>query len=326
MSKSEVNFYWEKPIDPLLIKVAWEDAFSRKISNEQWIQLWDWRFLNNPFSDKIIAAYVLKSNTIACFYAVSPMLLLLPDGSIVKTGLMNMGFTHPQFRSKGYYIEINRQLNDQIKDMGFQCIYGFANNNSHYSYRKYLQWKDISLLTNFQLFKNNVKNTNDHMQDISSRLINLSDELIMCISNYVVTQRKYHILRSFDMLKWRLLDHPLNDYNCIITYQGESILAYTIFKTYMNNEADIMEIFYPSSEVNYLSSVIFSIIDCLLKKGYKYINIWSNLYSEEHLILEKIGFQEQLANTYFGVISFSNLGEIISSQNWHYRFLDSDLY
>jgi len=30
MSISEVNFYWEKPIDPLLIKVAWEKAFSQK--------------------------------------------------------------------------------------------------------------------------------------------------------------------------------------------------------------------------------------------------------------------------------------------------------
>jgi len=56
------------------------------------------------------------------------------------------------------------------------------------------------------------------------------------------------------------------------------------------------------------------------------INIWSNLYTEEHIQLEKLGFRETYFNTYFGIIPFKNYKEIFDVRNWHYRFIDSDLF
>ena len=50
------------------------------------------------------------------------------------------------------------------------------------------------------------------------------------------------------------------------------------------------------------------------------------LHTEEHLILEKIGFREETVTTHFGVIDFTGQDGISDIRNWHYRFLDSDLY
>lgn len=68
-----MNFYWGKPIDPLLIKVAWAKAFFRILSNEQGVKLWDWRFKINHFSDKVLSSYILDNKDIASFVAFSPI-------------------------------------------------------------------------------------------------------------------------------------------------------------------------------------------------------------------------------------------------------------
>ena len=65
----------------------------------------------------------------------------------------------------------------------------------------------------------------------------------------------------------------------------------------------------------------------LFAKNVEQINIWSNLYSDEHLMLEKIGFQNTNFSTYFGVILFNTkFKKILSIKNWYYSFFDSDVY
>ena len=63
-----------------------------------------------------------------------------------------------------------------------------------------------------------------------------------------------------------------------------------------------------------------------MEKGIKKINMWSNLNSEEHLMLEKIGFIECQFNAYFVYYPINIIFNNIDIKDMHYRFIDSDVY
>ena len=239
MSISEVNFYWEKPIDPLLIKVAWEKAFSRKLSNEQWIKLWDWRFLNNPFSDKVLSSYKLDNKDVASFVAFSPIKIKYCD-SFYNVALGNTGFTNPKYKGMGYYSLIYNTLIDQMKKLGYNILFGFDNHNSHYPEVKYLGWKDLGLLTEFSLLSTKIKHKLNHNSMYKVIFEELSEVIIEKLSYMEVTKKKFSFQRDYEFLKWRLMDNPINHYFTCNCYFGDKLLASAVLKSYQECEIDVM--------------------------------------------------------------------------------------
>lgn len=318
----EVSFFWERPLPYELLGASWSAAFNKVFDSD----LWRWWLEGNPLIDKILAAYILDGETVACFYTVSPRTLLSPSGNILKSGLMNAGFTHPQFQGRGYYLQINRALHEKLREMDFDCIFGFANHNSHYSYRRYLGWEDVGLLTNFQLRRKLVKKNCFAQPATCSEVIPLSQDILYELASFQVTGERFHIQRGYEYLDWRLRENPNRNYRCLATRIDGQVFSYTVFKTFGNNEADVMEIFYRPEASSRQEELLTAITGSFLDAGVEAINLWSNLYSDEHLVLEKIGFREAEANTYFGVIDFGYMPGLSQCRNWHYRFIDSDLY
>lgn len=319
---AKVQFFWEHPLPYEQIVESWSAAFNRKFDPANW----QWWLEDNPLGDKILAAYILEGRTLACFYAVSPRTIVSPQGKFLKSGLMNAGFTHPAYQGKGYYLRMNEALHDKLKAMGYNCIFGFANHNSHYSYRRYLGWEDLGLLTCFRITSATAKSRWLARSELSTEVISSADIDLEDMSYFFVTGDKYHILRSMDFLHWRLLDSPLHDYQFLAITKAGEILAYAVFKLYQNAESDIMEIFVNPDCLNQQGEILSAVTKYFLDSGYGSVNLWSNLFSDEHLILEKLGFREIEANTYFGVIDFSGNVGVSDIHNWHYRFLDSDVY
>jgi hypothetical protein len=87
-----------------------------------------------------------------------------------------------------------------------------------------------------------------------------------------------------------------------------------------------MEVFYKESIITAHQTILGSAIKYLVTKYERPLNIWSNLYDDEHLYLEKIGFQESVFNTYFGFIPFNDSKEFFDIKNWHFRLYDSDVF
>lgn len=322
----QIKFFWENPVDLAKLRVSWEAAFLRVLPENEWNNIWRWRFEENPLSQDVLAAYVEEDGIIACFYAVSPLVILLPDGSQLKSALMNTGFTHPKFQGKGYYLEMNKQMHLRLERLGFQLLIGFANSNSHYSYRKYLGWQDIALLTNFRLLNDHNHQAVFIRNNMVSSLSLLTEDVVDKMSRCFVASNLYQVERSFQYLKWRLLNHPIIKYRCLITVNGDQEIAFAVVKPFQNTEIDILEIFYTSINAGDMHSVLASIVSCLTSEGFSTINMWSNLFSDEHLTLEKLGFREHKATTHFGTIDFSGLEDVANVRRWHYRFLDSDVY
>lgn len=318
----KVKFWWEDPLSLQRVGLSWSTAFKKKFNAE----LWNWWLEQNPLDDRVIAAYILEDDKVACFYTVSPRILISPSGQEFKAGLMNAGFTHPEFQGRGYYLEVNRALHVRLKEMGFDCIFGFANHNSHYSYRKYLDWNDVGLLTSFRLTGSSLKNHLKLDPAVTTQSAVLDASSLDEIESCQVAESRYCVKREREYLKWRLLDSPAQSYQLLSIYwQGEPV-CFAVFKKYGNSEADLMELFYIPGQTMPREAILGSLATFFLTNGFTALNLWSNLYSDEHLVLEKIGFREDAATTYFGVIDFSGLVGVSDIRKWHYRFLDSDLY
>lgn len=319
---AKVKYSWEDPLALADILYSWKAAFEK----EGDLRTFEWWLNTQDYFEESPAAYIMKDGLVACFYAISPRIILTPSGDRLKAGLMNIGFTHPKFQGKGYYLKLNNEMHQKLKTNGYACIFGFANHNSHYSYRKYLEWNDLGILTNFRLDINKQKKYAKNLTYSMSEDLSPDACLLETLSECYVTGSNYRVERTAGFLNWRLLKSPTRNYFFLKVYEESRVQCYAVYKLYNMNQVDIMELFYPCSRDANDPIVIMSIIKHFESMGIGSINIWSNLYSNEHLLLEKIGFKEERYSTYFGVINFSESLAIADIRNWHYRFLDSDVY
>ena len=205
-------------------------------------------------------------------------------------------------------------------------MFAFDNHNSHYPEVKYLGWKDIGLLTEFSLLSLKVKQKLVHNSKHKVIFEELSEEKITKLSKMAVTQKKFSFQRNYEFLKWRLMDNPINHYFTCNCYFCEKLLASAVLKSYQECEIDIMELFYDNDSFQEYNTILNDIISFILEKGFKKINMWANLNSEEHLMLEKIGFIECQFSAYFVYYPINQLYDISNLKDWHYRFIDSDVY
>lgn len=317
----QVKFFWEEPIDVSLIAASWEAAFRRPFDAGEW----DWRFGNQPLDNRILAAYILKDGKVACFVAHTPVEAVSQENALLKAGLMLMGFTHPDYQGMGLFTRMSRVINSKLASLGFDFIFAFANNNSHYTNSRNLNWRDIGILTCFTL--DTESNKMQHLETaFSVSDLPLTRELTEQLSLFTVCYGKCHMRRSSSYLNWRLLQHSTKIYRSAGIYLGSSLRAVAIYKTYNNTETDIMEIFYAEESDLASEHILSALVAFLTRNDASKLNIWSNLFSGEHLCLEKLGFAEDRFSAYFGLIKLNNQSVSTQISDWHYRFLDSDVY
>jgi GNAT superfamily N-acetyltransferase len=316
-----ILFYFDKPLEPELIA----DTFQKSFGSDFNIKTWEWRFLNNPFTEKVYINYIKVNNVLASYYAVSPVNLIV-DGQTYKIALSNMTMTHPDHQGKGYFKLLATALYGKLKEDGFIGVFGFANQNSHYGFRKNLGWIDLTGLSNFSLEKNEFRSNllnNKEEYIIAESAIDL--QLIQKSKNLICSELKILPDRSVHFLNWRLLSNPSKKYHSLTVKTGDALIGVMFFKFY-NGSIDIMEWFYAKHISIDQKLLLMNAISHLINKFNVNVNIWSNLHSEEHLLLEKFGFKESNFLTYFGVIPFVSEPVMTNLRDWHYRFIDSDVF
>lgn len=317
--KIDIHFYHTTPLAIKLIEETFKKSFSRGFDSNYW----RWRFLNNPNCDKVYINYILENNKLAAYYAVTPEIIHINQKSY-KIALSNMTMTHPSCQGRGYFKLLAKAMYEQLKEDGFIAVYGFANSNSHYGFRKYLNWKDVSILNIFKVKKENFRDflvrKDNELEFVLSNDLNLEN----CELNQRWKHKK-HISRNVSHLNWRLKEIPNNTYQILEAKKGDTFMKIVI-KRYQD-EIDIIEIFDNCTDSQSYELFLTNTIHYLIcfQKG-EAINIWSNLHDFEHLILEKIGFQEDSFNTYFGVIPLDKTHDLTNIRDWYYRFYDSDIF
>jgi len=316
-----ILYYYDKPLEPTLIAKTFQKAFGVEFN----VKSWEWRFLNNPFTDKVYINYLKVDNVLASYYAVSPVNLIV-DGKTYKIALSNMTMTHPDYQGKGYFKMLANDLFGKLKEDGFVGVFGFANQNSHYGFRKNLGWIDLAGLNSFSVDKNDFRlNLLKNIEGVVYTESSLNLSHIQKAKELICSNQKIVPDRSENFLSWRLLKNPSNQYHTLVVESENELKGIVFFKFY-NGSIDIMEwVYNTQSEIDQHDTLIKA-ISHLLTKHNTSVNIWSNLHSKEHLLLEKFGFKESNFLTYFGVIPFVSEPVLTNSRDWHYRFIDSDVF
>jgi hypothetical protein len=318
---TKVEFYFDKELKFEAIADTYRKAYHQELD----FNYWRWRFLNNPYDDKVLISYIIENGTLAAYYAASRCNILINNNEY-KFVLVSMAMTHPEYQGKGYLKLVAGELFKTLTNEEYIGALGFANANSHYGHRKYLKWKDLSILNNFiatkQTFKNIPLIKYEHYRFLSGSVdedtIRLTTQLICCDQNIQVK-------RETGYLEWRLLNNPIHNYYFLKVFDQEKIKGIIFYKFYDGN-IDIMEFFYSPESVNERYSVLWTGIDRLLQLSKESVQIWSNLHTEEHIELEKAGFRETSFITHMGIIPFVDNKELIDFRNWHFRFIDSDVF
>jgi GNAT superfamily N-acetyltransferase len=317
----DILYYFDRQIDEFSLKETFLAAYGIPLD----YKIFEWRFLNNPFEEKVYINYILAGNCLAAYYAVSPVDIEL-KGVTHKIALSNMTMTHPDHQGKGYFKTLAIDLYKKLKDDGFIGVFGFANQNSHYGFRKNLGWVDLAELCSFSTDKEKLKKAPSSFNDLfnileeKTEIKHVQATLAMKFSNQVVVPS-----RSESFLTWRLINNPINQYHTLIIRKSDKLIGILFYKFY-NSSIDIMECFFDQSSGIEKHDILHYGFDYLLSKYNFSLNIWSNLHTDEHLFLEKIGFKNSHFVTYFGVIPFAQPDDLKDFTNWHFRFIDSDVF
>jgi len=314
----QIKYYFEEPIVNNLIL----DTFKAAYGVEMDYKVFEWRFINNPVNEKVYINYIIEDGLLASYYAVSPVNVYIA-GENQKMALSCMTMTHPLFQGKGYFKMLALDLYNKLKEDGFIGVFGFANQNSHYGFRKNLGWIDLFPLNLFSIGKESQnKYLISSCSNFSYSELPLTQKQIENTKSLKFSNKLILPDRSIDFLIWRLLNNPVYNYFALEISQGKDLKGVVYYKFY-DGTIDIMEVYY--EDIND-SEILLKGISYLIDKYNCNLNICSNLQSDEHLILEKVGFKEKQFLTYFGVIPFTKNIELLNLRNWHYRFIDSDVF
>jgi hypothetical protein len=311
----EVKFYDETPFSDESLAELFISIYGGSFNFSNW----KWRSKENPLESSPNIAYIQENNKLISFYSVSQS-EFINNGKIVKCGLMNSAMTHPDYRGKGLYAKTEVMLHNHIfNKKSFDFLYGFANHNSHRIHIKQAGWKDLFVLNNFYCKSKLLLSLKLNTNPFNFNIYYAKEYNFNSICSFQTLGKQYGFNRSSESLRWRLALNPRNNYQILEITNSSVTIGLIVYKQY-NKSIDIMEVFVKNLE-NYFDILKQSLI--LLSETSEGIYIWSNLYSEEHLYLESIGFQESEFNTYFGYISNKM---VLDREKIHFRFIDSDVY
>ena len=319
----EFHNFESQPISVTEITQLFQSSFNIKMDEAYW----KWRFENNPVSKDITIVYATDEGKLVAYYAVSPVNMINSNGEKVKMALSNMTMTHPDYQGRGLFKSLATQLFDGLKTKGYVGVFGFANSNSHYGFRKNLGWKDIAALNVFTLSRGTFRDflikkpldLNFEINDTSafdlSGLKKLSRIETGCFHSEILANE----------YNWRFNSIPTNNYKYIEAKLNNQVVGHVVFKQY-GDDLDLMEYWFGDQSEVSKNDLLPYLIQYLVQNYSGDINFWSNLHSSEHLVLEKFGFQEKGFNSYFGAIPFTDNADFLELEKWHYRFTESDIF
>lgn len=317
----EIKFYWEEELNEDLIYSTWKAAFNKNLNKEYW----RWRFLNNPNDSKVYIGYILEDNVLASYYAISPIKIQLPGNRVVKSGLVNMAMTHPDFQGKGYLTQIGHELHEILRKEGYCNLISFPTRGiTHEIFKKNYEWHDVFTLYIMSADRNSFNLSEASHENVQILSGKLEPQIIQEATSLKSMRQEVSPLWDYEKLCWRLIDNPINDYYYFRVVKDEVTLGLIFYKLF-EQDIDIMEYFY-SSEMNDakfkpLTQTFKHLIDQDLK-----VNIWANQSSENYKYLEQLGFKSNPLETKFGYIPLNDAEDIDNSDLWHISFIDSDVY
>jgi len=266
-------------------------------------EVYRWRFLANPFGDPLVTL-LWDDEVLVGHYAASPMVSWL--GGPLQSAQSMTTMTHADYRNRGVFTELARDLYARMRARGVTWVWGFPNTQSHYGFRTKLGWRDVALL--FTMTRTLVLDDAGDAAlieqfaapEFSSRLFERSDD-----------GRLFPSRRDHQYLSWRYTQNPTNRYSFLYPPGSSDVLF--VVKEYVTNGQRALELvdYLHGRNPEIFGSLLREVIRWARSRGYAMVRTWMAVNDPAFVQLEKLGFVPREPLAYFGGRTFGEfpLGE-----------------
>lgn len=310
-----------QPGDEAKILDLFQIVFKQHLSLENWL----WRFRDNP-AGKYLIKLMWDNDKLVGHYAVSPCVMQVENQELFTAQSLTT-MTHPDYTGKGIFKSLSKAMfQDLEENLNCKAIWGFPNNNSHYGFVKRLQWKNLTVIHTLGLDCTSLKPKGINFKVKPINKFGSTHQAF--ISTKIRKFAIININKNTLYLNWRFINKPNSNYLCY-EFDNASSKAILIVKPYLlkNENAYHLNIIACFAD-NYedIHDYVHYIINAL-KLNFKKITLWKNVFSPEHLELEKQGFIPVLPQTYFAARIHETMPNCFSDfRNWDISMSYSDVF
>lgn len=256
------------------------------------------RYVDNPYDD-LYMCVAMDQGKIVSNYAVSPTLIEY-KGTKYRSALSLNTMTHPEYMGQGIFVKLASALYAKLKEDGYKLVYGCPNFISNRPLCNRLNWVDIYEHPTMEyVLEKDIPFDVEKISVVSAKELSLDEDSII------------RVAKESDYMEWRYTNHPSNKYFCIRYTDG----GWAIYKVYQNM-INIVEL-HAANNITRTNLVGYISTEAKKMKLEK-LTVWSKINTEEHFLLEKLGFRNRYPITYFGALDLG-LSKEVDCDIWDYR-------
>ncbi len=119
----------------------YEKVWKQPMGMSDSLKYWRWMYEKNPFGDKNIVLGVVD-NEIVGQYTVIPVTMTLNDKKLTASLAAHL-VVHPDYQGQRMFPQMVEHLHENLEKKSIPFTYGFPNENSIETFKKYLDWKEV---------------------------------------------------------------------------------------------------------------------------------------------------------------------------------------
>jgi hypothetical protein len=316
------------------------------------LEVLNWQFFENENKNFVDIEYDHEQDKTAAIYATFGIQFKIENNVYLGSQSLDT-ITDIDYRGKGLFIKLAKDVYRKAKNEGVALVYGFPNGNSIHGFKKKLGWEVLDPVPflikplKSRYFTSKVK----FLKYLPSITLSFSSykesKQFTIVANSIFPETVNTIWKSFSKeikvavhrdkkyLDWRYLSKPFESYKIAHCYGNDNkylgYVVYTVKEKHGGKIAYIMELIYdlevPKSGEELLKYAINEIkkenADCILTWCMEHSpNV--SAFSKEFFI--KMPEKFRPIELHFGARSFKeNLNSIINNRNnWYLSYSDSD--
>lgn len=320
--------------------------------SEKNIDVLKWQFFENGNENFVDIEFDEQKKKVAAIYATFGVRFKI-DSSVYLGSQSLDTITDIDYRGKGLFIKLAKDVYEKAKDNGVALVYGFPNGNSIHGFKTKLNWEVLdpvpflirplksSYFTNRISYLKYLPNINLSFSNYrkSKQFSIVADsyfpEDVNLIWNSFSKNIKVAVQRDKRYLDWRYVTKPLEDYKIAHCYNSKNeylgYIVYTVKGKHGGKIAYIMELVYvlevPNSGTELLKYAVNEIkiqkADCILSWCFTHSPNYKNFKKSFFLNLPE---KFRPIELHFGARCFNDdLNKIINNRsNWYLSYSDSD--
>ena len=329
----------------------YQDCFDSNGSKKNLEQL-QWQYFENNVENFVSIEYDFNSQKTAAIYATFGVKFKI-DGDIHIGSQSLDTMTDVNYRGKGLFIKLAKDVYQKATNNGVALVYGFPNGSSIHGFKSKLEWEVLDPLPflikplksryftdkiSFLKFMPNINLSFARYSKSKQCVIreeNSFPESVNEIWNSFSKDIKVAVHRDKSYLDWRYINKPFENYKIIHCYDGNNdhlgFIIYTVKGKHGGKIAYIMELIYNLEHPHAAKQLLQYAVTAIIKEKADCILSWCLDHSPNASVYKKeffISLPEKFRpiELHFGARSFNDsLKALIHNRkNWYLSYSDSD--